>query len=158
MDKELSELTRSRSENFLNREIVQKQLAEQLMKYHGVNEEELGRIFVACHDKEIPNNDFDHIEFEIKLNNDGSNFELSCFNSVLQNGIEEDKKLGLEQKAISVFSDKIKVILEEIYSKEKTVDSLDEKGIRNKLKKIREEKFKLVQKNSSKTKVKENER
>ena len=160
MDKELSELTRLSQD--LDREIVQKQLAEELMKYHGVNDEEPGRIFVACHDKEISNNDFEHIEFEIKLNNDGRNFKVSCFNSVLENGIEEDKKLDLEKKARDVFADKIKVMLEEIHSKEKTLDSVDtkveEKGIRNKLKKIREEKFKSVQKNSSKTKAKENER
>lgn len=120
LNKQKSELTKKKENGNSERINIKNKLAEELMNNHqGVNTEDPESIFIACSDKKISSIGIRHIEFEMKLDNDGRNFELSPFYSALEDGIDENLKNELEQKAIYIFSDKINRILEEIHNKDK---------------------------------------
>ena len=135
LNKQKSEFTQKKENSNSERINIKNKLAEELMNNHqGVNMEDPESIFIACSDKKITSIGIRHIEFEMKLDNDGRNFELSPFYSALADGIDENLKNELEQKAISIFSDKINRILEEIHNKDKEFNMSEtiseKKGIR----------------------------
>jgi len=162
LNKEKYELTQQKEGSHSAKIDIQNQLAEELMnKHHGVNTEDPESIFVACTDKKISSIGIRHIEFEIKLDSDGINFELSPLCSVLEDGIDENIKNELEQKAVSIFSDKISTMLEEIHSKENIINNpyknTESKGIRATLERLTNLKFEEKTKEKNK-KIKDIER
>lgn len=157
LNKQKSELIQQKEDSNLSEINIQTKLAEELMNnHHGVNTEDPESIFVACSDKKISSIGIRHIEFEIKLDNDGKTFELLPIYSALQEGIDVNLKNQLEQKAVSIFSEKINLMLEEIHdrNKEYTKSEIisEKKGIKATLEILKNLKSKKNNETSSKRK------